>query len=266
MCCTKPVVFEGCKWYSNSHWYAPWTCDAGCPSGKMALATDPTHCSKGSQYFCCDNPVKIPDKPDVKLEFCYSTDGDFVEASEKDDGALDSDDILELWWYEDECFSIPNTADPSIQKRNNDSTFGLPQVHDLHRSEIAKIYTADGQLFEVPLIEAWVRDLLDQSVAASIEDTFGQDNDIILGESHGNNTLEERNGSRFSKICRPDKTVINTFSTSTYPGVRLLTPSRLVFNIGTQGVCFGAGLVTTAHSALTAGLKTVVEHGRFLTR
>ncbi|KAI1497269.1 glycoside hydrolase [Biscogniauxia marginata] len=221
---------------------------------------NPTHCSKGSQYFCCDNPVKIPDQPDVKLDFCYSTEGDFVEASEKDDWALDSDDILELWWYEDERFSIPNTADPSVQKINNDSTFGLPQVHNLHRSEIVKIYTTDGELFEVPLREAWVQDLLDQSVAASIEDTLWQDEDLTLRESQGNNTLEERNKRRFTKICGPDNTVVNTFSTSPYPGVSLRTPSLLVFNLGTQGVCFGAALVTTAHSALTAGLKTVVEH------
>ncbi|KAI5919754.1 glycoside hydrolase [Camillea tinctor] len=261
ICCKKPVVFEGCRWYSNSHWYAPWTCDAGCPSGKMALATDPSNCSKGAQYLCCNNPVKIPDKPDIKLDFCYSTEGDFVEASEKDDGPLNSDDILELWWYEDKCFSIPNTADPSVQKRNNDNSLGLPQVNAFDRSEIVKIYTSDDQFFEVTLTETWVQDLLDHSVIAPpIENTLWQNENLTLGRPEGNNTLEERNKSRYSKICRPDKAVINRFASSTYPGVSSLASSRLVFNVGTQGICFGTSLATTAHSALAAGLKVVVEH------
>ncbi|KAG8162769.1 hypothetical protein KVR01_007247 [Diaporthe batatas] len=256
MCCTKPVVFEGCKWYSNSHWYAPWTCDAGCPSGKMALATDPTSCSKGSQYFCCDNPVKIPDKPDVKLDFCYSTDGDFVEATEKDDAAEDSDDYLELWWYEDECFSIPNKGDPSKQNQRRDLIADV-DVEGLHRSQIAKIFLDEGSVLEVPLSSPWVQDLLHLSTAAA---SSGWRPDRGQQQGDNNSTLEERNGSRFSKICRPDKTVINTFSSSPYPGVGKLTPSRLVYNLGTTGICFGATLVTTAHSQLAQGLKTVVEH------
>ncbi|KAI3319646.1 glycoside hydrolase [Xylariaceae sp. AK1471] len=250
MCCTKPVVFEGCQWYSNSHWYKPWTCDAGCPSGKMALATDPTHCSQGAQYFCCNNPVKIPDKPDVKLDFCYSTEGDFVEASEKDDAAEDSDDYLELWWYENKCFSIPNKDDPSVQKRTNER-FKDIDITSLHRSQIAHLIREDGQVFEVPLADPWVQDLLKLSAAASRK---------VSKHVNHNSTLEERNGSRFSKICRPDKTVINTFNTSPYPGVGVLSPSRLVFNLGTSGICFGATLITTSHQQLAGGLKTVVEH------
>lgn len=254
MCCKKPVAFEGCQWYSNSHWYAPWTCDAGCPSGKMALATDPGSCSKGAEYFCCDNPVKIPDQPaDVKRDYCFSTEGDFVEAAEKDDAAEDHDDILELWWYEDKCFSIPNKADPSVQTRDLKGLRSV-DVEALHRREIAKVHTADGGVFELPLDDPWVQELLELGVDAS----DSEDEPVI--HSH-NGTLEERNGSRFSKICRPDKTVINTFSTSPYPGVGVLSPSRQVFNLGTAGVCLGASLVTTAHSQLVKGLKVVVEHG-----
>ncbi|KAK7958032.1 glycoside hydrolase family 18 protein [Apiospora saccharicola] len=253
MCCKKPVAFEGCQWYSNSHWYAPWTCDAGCPSGKMALATDPSGCSRGAQYFCCDNPVTIPDKPtDVKRDYCFSTEGDFVEAAEKDDAAEDSDDILELWWYEDKCFSIPNKDDPSVQARDLQALRSI-DVEGLHRSEIAKVHTADGGVLELPLDDPWVQELLELGVSSS-ESDYEQ-------ESHNHNgTLEERNGSRFSKICRPDKTVINTFNTSPYPGVGVLSPSRQVFNLGTAGVCLGASLVTTAHSQLAKGLKVVVEH------
>lgn len=221
----------------------------------MALATDPTGCSKGSQYFCCDSSVKIPDKPDIKLDFCYSTDGDFVEASEKDDAPEDSDDYLELWWYEDQCFSIPNKADPSNNKRATEDLDDI-DVSGLHRSEIAKIITEDGRVFELPMKDPWVQNLLELSVVELATD--GE-----LGKHNGNIALEERNGARFSKICRPDKTTINTFSTSPYPGAAVLSPSRLVFNLGTSGICLGATLITTSHQQLANGLRTVVEHGEF---
>lgn len=219
----------------------------------MALATDPSWCSKGAQYFCCDNPVKIPDKPDVKLDFCYSTDGDFVEATEKDDAAEDNDDYLELWWYEDKCFSIPNKGDPSSQTRRAIEDSPYTNVKGLHRSEVAKLFTEDGRLLEVPVAESWVQDLLELSIAQAAADG---------AQDQHNGTLEERNGSRFSKICKPDKTVINTFNTSPYPGVGALSPSRLVFNLGTTGICFSAALVQTSHQQLANGLKTVVEHGK----
>ena len=258
MCCTQPPAFTDCAWYSYSTIFHPYTCNAGCPSGKTPIATDPSGCSEGYQFFCCSNPTKTPDVP-TNTDFCYSTEGDFVEASEKDDDPVDDKDILELYWYEDECFSIPNNADPSVHKRASQLEASY-SIAGLRPDQIVKIFTDSGVSFEIPLSVPWAQDILEQSLAADIRDVIDEHEKV----GFGNHSLEERGGGRFSKICQANGNTINTFTTAAYPGAGGLIRNggRLVYAATTTGGCLTLGLVKVAHSSIQAGVKIVVEHGR----
>ncbi|GFF87212.1 chitotriosidase-1 [Aspergillus udagawae] len=125
-CCTKPPPFTGCGWTSKEHpWLHPFTCPKGCPAGKQIIAQDPSQtsfCDSGSSFYCCDLPLEdIPDS-DSDLNFCQSTDGDYVlSIQDTSNNNYDDDgnpaDILELWWYEEDVFVIPNDASPDNMKR-----------------------------------------------------------------------------------------------------------------------------------------------------
>ncbi|KAK0630488.1 hypothetical protein B0T17DRAFT_222151 [Bombardia bombarda] len=264
LCCVKPAPFSNCEWVRSSGLWSkiahPLTCDGSCPSGKTPIANDPSGCfGTGSQFFCCENPSKTPDIP-VKNDFCFSTEGDFVEATEKDEDAIDSHDILELWWYEDECFAIPNTADPSVHKRAVDISSSY-DLSGLEPNEILTLWTDSGMSYQFPITDEFAREIFDKSLAAGFRDSLGGGYENV-GVTTNGTSIEERTGSRISKICNANNVQINSFSTSTYPGSQSLIKNsgRLVFASVTTGGCLALNLGKVAHGALAAGVKVVVEH------
>lgn len=126
-CCTKPPPFQDCEWTSKEHSFLhPFTCPGGCPAGKQIIAQDPSKlsfCDSGSAFYCCDAPVEeLPDN-DSSLNFCASSDGDYVlSISDGSTNNYDDDgnpaDIIELYWYEDDVFVVPNDASPDVMKRS----------------------------------------------------------------------------------------------------------------------------------------------------
>ncbi|XWW92081.1 hypothetical protein V2A60_000003 [Cordyceps javanica] len=125
-CCTKPSPFQNCEWATKDHpWLHPFTCSTGCPAGKQIVAQDPTKaglCSVGSAFYCCDSPVDEDSDSNADLNFCPGKDSAyFLSIQDTSTNNYDEDgnpaDIIELYVYEDEIFTVPNNASPDSKKR-----------------------------------------------------------------------------------------------------------------------------------------------------
>lgn len=134
-CCTKPAPFTGCGWTSKEHpWLHPFTCSTGCPTGKQIIATDPSKAGicdgDTSSYYCCDAPLEdVPDDQD-NLNFCQSLDDMYVLSNEYDDDENPAD-LIELYWYENEIFTVPNNEDPSTWTNTKRSTGIMAELQQM---------------------------------------------------------------------------------------------------------------------------------------
>ncbi|KAF7505728.1 hypothetical protein GJ744_000494 [Endocarpon pusillum] len=134
-CCTKPPPFANCNWSSkDSPWLHPFICPTGCGPDQQIVAQDPTKllCDVGSSFYCCDAPTSSTDDNDLSLNFCVPLDNDYLLSNEYDDDGNPAD-IIELYWYENQVFVVPNDADPSIDHYNH------PEV-----------CLPDGECFKIP--------------------------------------------------------------------------------------------------------------------
>ena len=62
-------------------------------------------------FIClCSNPTNDPPN------FCSAADTDYVYSDEPDSDG-NSADFIELYWYEDGCFTLPKTGSPDVMKR-----------------------------------------------------------------------------------------------------------------------------------------------------
>jgi hypothetical protein len=164
--------------------------------------------------------------------------------------------------YEDECYDIPNTADPSVQKRAQEMLTAASLVtHSQSNHSQAKIYVDEQNYFELPVLDPWVQDLLHESLVADLhkQAKYHSHQDY---HRHSVAALEERGSSRLSKICLSNGQQVNTFSSLPYPGVTgiLKNSGKVVFGAASTGACFGLTLGKAAYSAVQAGVKLVTEH------
>ncbi|KAF2154797.1 glycoside hydrolase family 18 protein [Myriangium duriaei CBS 260.36] len=137
LCCTKPPPFTGCGWTSKEHpWLHPFTCPAGCPEGKQIIATDPSKaglCDSGSSYYCCDAPLQ--DTPDDQndLSFCQTLDDMYTLSNEFDDDGNPAD-VVELYWYENEIFVVPNNESPDEHTNTKRSAHIMEELQQMRLS------------------------------------------------------------------------------------------------------------------------------------
>ena len=252
LCCTQPPPFDRCDW-TGKHLTlkVQLQCQTGCASGKQTVATDPSWCDTGSNYFCCDQPPgSIPDAP-TNLDFCVAPNDAYVLSDAND---LDGNpaDLLELYWYEDDCFAVPNTADPSVHKRWTDMIARFADTRLVKRWD--PMTRTDPSLPSVCLNEAncW-----------SIPDTQDSGFQQLLAEvqefrNHTEAVLVPR--ARTPKFCLPNGKK-NSFTAKNYPSVSTLSGSRQFFRVvktGVKaGVCASLPLVLGARAV---GDDYVVEH------
>lgn len=157
-------------------------------------------------------------------------------------------DILEMYWYEDDCFSIPNTGDPDSMKR---SLYGptskrpfAQRVGGLNDG-VPKLCNEYDECFNILDPES---DLEFQRLLA-----------IVTNGSYVSESLEPR--ARTPKICLPNKQS-NNFVAKSYPGVLPLSArGRQFYGVVKSGakaaVCQGLPLVLGARQL---AVKYVMEH------
>jgi chitinase len=146
-------------------------------------------------------------------------------------------DLLELYWYEDECYPIPNTGDPDSMKR------WLPELEYGYEGKrptamppgsrndgVPKICNADNECYNVLSPE---KDIGFQQLLSS-----------ALNHSHA--VLEPR--GRVAKICLP-KGKSNSFKAKYYPGVLPLSA---------RGRQFYGAMKTGVQTGLCAALPLVL--------
>ena len=222
----------------------------------------------------CDR-LTNDDDSDVVANVCADTHGDYVENDEHDEDGNVAD-FMELYMYEDECFGVPNTADPTVDysKRwlDRGSGVGLSNGTKLLGGLIAtgldalsasqkqllvaaspagsrndghaKVCSADGVCYYVAgaqhLDVAELRDL-----RAMLE----------IAAAHAAGALEER--GRQAKICLPRKKS-SAFKAKSYPGVAKLAARGINFRTATEvAKCVGMAL---SNGARVLGEKYVTEH------
>lgn len=214
------------------------------------VALGPESCAKKFPLICLQtDPTNDPPN------FCSAADTDYIYSDE-----LDSDgnptDFIELYWYEDDCFTLPNTGSPDVMKRwyslyekvggltakrsvlatQGDEDYDLPQlcegddcytVPKLHSEEFRELLWAIGNATE-------------------------EDSDGIFGG------LFPR--ARKPKICQNKKT-ISTFKAKNYPSVGTLSATRQFYGVVKSGaktaICNGLP-ITLGKRIL--GTNYVVEH------
>ncbi|KAG4435727.1 hypothetical protein IFR05_008777 [Cadophora sp. M221] len=254
-CCTDPEPYQNCAWTTRAHSFlAPFTCSTGCPAGQQIVAESyRDHDSNGpcfhdtASYYCCDQFNQTAPTTDPP-NFCVAADTDYVLSGSADpDGNVA--DILELYWYEDDCFSIPNTGDPDSMKRSfysptsqrpiaegpggfND---GLPKLCN-ERDECFKILDAESDLDYQRLLAI-----------------------ITNGTVVSDESLEPR--ARTPKICLPNKKT-NNFVAKSYPGVLPLSArGRQYYGVVKSGakaaLCNSLPLILGARQL---AVKYVTEH------
>ncbi|EPE06529.1 chitinase class V [Ophiostoma piceae UAMH 11346] len=284
-CCTDPDPYKGrnCAWTTRAHSFLhPFTCATGCPNGQEIIAEDyydhdsSAWClSNTAEYYCCDKLANDDDN-DVVSNVCADTHGDYVENDEHDEDGNVAD-FMELYMYEDECFSVPNRADPTTDysKRWLDGSSrgglsngtkllgdliatGLDALAESQKQLLAaaapiggrndghaKICDADGMCYYV----SGAQDV----DYAELKDLRAM---LEIDSAHAEGELEER-GSRQAKICIP-KSKGSAFKAKHYPGVTKLAAKGLNFRTAVDiAKCAGMAL---SNGARILGEKYVTEH------
>ncbi|GKZ40158.1 hypothetical protein AbraIFM66950_002704, partial [Aspergillus brasiliensis] len=189
--------------------------------------------------------------------FCSAADTDYVYSDE-----LDSDDnsadFVELYWYEDDCFTIPNTGNPDLMKRWYALYDKVTEGEVLKRSvesssenehEDSRRVCVDDGCFNVPRSEYDDFEELLWSVGNFTQTSYGE----VLGE------VVPR-GSRVAKICK-NKKQISKFTAKGYSPVSVLSNSRQFFGVVKSGakaaICNGLPIVLGKR---VLGTDYVVEH------
>ncbi|KAJ6086050.1 glycoside hydrolase family 18 protein [Penicillium sp. IBT 16267x] len=203
---------------------------------QAARQTDPTH-----------------DPPN----FCSAADTAYVYSDELDSDD-NSTDFVELYWYEDDCFTIPNTGDPDLMKRWYALYDKVGEGEVLKRSVAPpsenenegspKICMDDG-CFNVPRSEYEDFEELLWSVGNFTHSSYGE----VVGE------VVPR-GSRIAKICQ-NKKQISQFNAKGYSPVNVLSNSRQFFGVvksaAKSAICNGLPIVLGKR---VLGTNYVVEH------
>ena len=157
-------------------------------------------------------------------------------------------DILEMYWYEDECYSIPNTGDPDSMKR---SVYGhtpnrpLTQPAGGRNDGVPKLCNEDDECFNI----------LDPDSDLDFQRLLA----LVTNSSQVFEPLEPR--ARTPKICLPNGKT-NNFVAKSYPGVLPLSArGRQFYGVVKSGakaaLCQGLPLVLGARQL---AVKYVTEH------
>ncbi|KAJ5958894.1 glycoside hydrolase family 18 protein [Penicillium vulpinum] len=250
LCCStssSDAAVGQCKWSGSAPGCASGQNHASCASGFPEYLTDSVNGQGGEST----DPTNDPPN------FCSAADTAYVYSDELDSDE-NSADFVELYWYEDDCFTLPNTGDPDLMKR----WFAL--YDKVGEGEIWKRSVApppgkrnegfpkiciDEDCFNVPKSEHQDFEELLWSVGNFTHGSYVE----VVGE------VVPR-ASRTAKICQ-NKKQISKFSAKPYSPVSILSTSRQFFGVVKSGaksaLCNGLPVVLGKRAL---GTNYVVEH------
>ncbi|MCJ1270850.1 hypothetical protein MMC22_010747 [Lobaria immixta] len=229
-------------------------CSSGCPNGKQIVATDQTGCilpTQGrSKYFCCDQTTSPDTDPNATPpNFCVAPDDTYVLSGEQDDDGNPAD-VIELYMYENECFAIPNLADPSLKKRWDKLLVEVldgsveKRSSDLYQprwnNSVPSICLVDETCYHLPNLDTETQIFLEE----------------LRNMPHAR--IEPR--VRTPKICLPNNQK-NNMRAKSYPSVSVLGATKDFYRVAKSGVKTGVcAALPLILGKRVPGVDYVVEH------